>query len=380
MKFSAALLTVSLAGNALLLSAFLLRPALAPAALRPYLPGFASASASADPRGAASKTSGAATAPPAGQKKAPTRPAAKADAWSALDTEDLRALVARLRAAGFPPGVIRDIVSAKIDARFAPQFAALLQPPADHPYWKPDPWSGVGNNLAIWEKQSQLFRERMRTLREALGDESFALGGNDPSAEKRRQFGELPEAKIQLVQRIVDDYAEMASQVRVAMQTVTLPEDREKLALLEREKRADLAALLSPGELEAYEMRSSTIAQNLRTPLGIMDASEDEFRAIFRIQQQFAAQAEASGLTPITPESRQAMAEAQRQSQAEIATVLGPQRFADFQRANDREYQRLYTIAQREGVAVEATLRAWALRDTYAQRSTAIMEDRSTTP
>ena len=49
---------------------------------------------------------------------------------------------------------------------------------------------------------------------------------------------------LAVIQRINDDYAEMTAQLRAAMQGITLPEDRAKLLLLEREKRADLAALV----------------------------------------------------------------------------------------------------------------------------------------
>jgi hypothetical protein len=379
MRLPALLLTLSLAGNAALLAAFALRPALAPAALRRYLPGSASAGAGdAHVIAAQNPAPGAATAAPK-KSAAPARPAA-ADAWAALDTEDLRTLIARLRAAGFPPAVIRSIVSARINARFAPRFAELIRPASEQPFWKPDPWSGMANSQSFWEKQNQLYRDRMRAIREALGEESFALYGDDPAAAKRRQFGDIPESKVELVQRIVDDYAEMVSQVRAAMQGVTLPEDREKLALLEREKRADLAAILTPQELEEYEMRTSTVANRLRTPLSVMDATEEEFRTIFRIQQQFAAQLDTTGLTAITPEISRALTEARKQADAQVAAVLGPQRFADYQRANDREYQQLYGIAQREGIAADAVLRAYNLRDTYAQKSTAIMEDRAATP
>src|SRR5258707_692709 len=100
------------------------------------------------------------------------------------------------------------------------------------------------------------------TFRDLLNDPFFAT--DDVSATQRRQFGNLSRQKVDSVQRIEDDYSEMTSAIRAAMAGITLPEDRDKLALLAREKHADLAAVLTPGELADYELRSSPITSLLR--------------------------------------------------------------------------------------------------------------------
>jgi hypothetical protein len=64
-----------------------------------------------------------------------TRPAAQPDSpdgnlgarsWTALKGDDLKTLVARLRAAGFPPGVIRAIVKAQLDEQLHARSARRL--------------------------------------------------------------------------------------------------------------------------------------------------------------------------------------------------------------------------------------------------------------
>src|SRR5262249_3367098 len=76
---------------------------------------------------------------------APPRPtvaaaATAASTWTGLKTDDLPALVARLRAAGFPAGVIREILRAQVNARYNPRLSALMEPDPGLPFWKVSPY------------------------------------------------------------------------------------------------------------------------------------------------------------------------------------------------------------------------------------------------
>ncbi|MEO5959504.1 MAG: hypothetical protein ABIZ49_02450 [Opitutaceae bacterium] len=364
MKPSTLLIAVSLAANAALAAVFVLKPALAPPALRDF---FARGSAPAT-----SPTSS--TLPSPASRPSPV----SADVWASLQTDDPKTLIARLRAAGFSPAIIRAILEAQIEKNFAARMKALVGSPEDTPFWKPDPTSGI-NNMKFYDEYSRIYRERSQLLRQLLGDDFLAGTGVDPTAAQRRQYGDLPKTKIDLIERVVADYADMTAQVRSAMQGVTLPEDREKMALLEREKRADLAAILSPQELEDYEMRSSTTSMRLRQAMTFMDASEDEFRSIYRIQQQFADQINPVGGL-ITADMMQQRTAATLKAAEQIKAALGDQRFAEYTRASNNEFQQLTRLAQRENIPSDVALRTFNLRDTVAQESNRIAADTSLDP
>jgi hypothetical protein len=370
MKLPVIVLLASLAANAALTVVFVTRPSVAPPILRDYLtgrPAEVEAATAANERQAARADQNARVA-------ASRTEAARRQLWASLDTNDLPQLVERLRAAGFSRVVIRSIINAKLEERFEAKMRDLTAPLEALPYWKPDPTSGMGM-MSFYEQYNQIYRERSRALRELLGSEFFTAYSADPSAALRRQYGNLPQAKIDLVQRIVDDYAEMTSQVRAAMQNVTLPEDREKLALLEREKKADLASLLSPQELEDYEMRSSPVTTRLRQAFTIMDASEGEFRSIYKIQQAYY-----DSINPptgmMTSDMMTARTDAQKKQADQLRAALGDARYREFARASNSDYQQLYRMAQRDNVPIEAANRAFDLRDTLAQESSRIINDR----
>jgi hypothetical protein len=227
---------------------------------------------------------------------------------------------------------------------------------------------------------NQLYRERSKMLRDALADPFFAdapLGSAE--LERRRQFGGMPKDKADAVQRIAEDYAEMTAKVNASTGGIMLPEDKEQLALLEREKRADLAAVLTPQELEDYEMRSSPVTSRLRTALTLMDATEEEFRAIYAVQR---VRDEAQNRLSSGPGTMAARTEAQRlvaDQAAALKAALGEQRFAEYERANDREFQQLNQIAQRENVSREAAVQAYALRETVSRESNRIFDDTTLT-
>ena len=359
MKLSPLLLAGSLLANAALFGTLAWRPSLSPPAFRDF---FRRNFHAADE----------VSAPPALRAAAP--PPARTDGalWSALQSDDLTSLVARLRHAGFPPNVIREIVRSQVNARYRTRISELVGPEPNVPYWRSQPY--YSGSSKRYEEVSQIERERAKLLRDLLADDFFAT--NDVTAAQRRQFGTLSRQKIDAVQRIEDDYTEMMSQVRAAMNGVTLPEDREKLALLAREKQADLAAILAPEELADYTLRSSAITSMLRGQLGTFDASEAEFRAIFQQQltlnEKFPPSMSGGMVSSGDYEQRR---QVQQQLEEQLKATLGDARYADYSRATNREFQQLNRLAQRDNLSAETAVQAFSARDRVAAESGRIFDN-----
>ena len=123
MKFRLCLLALSLAFSAALVVMLAPRPSLVGPEFRDFF------SRSSAPHSTALR------------QKTPTPVTAIAEdqLWSALRTGDIPTLIRRLREAGFPPAMARAVVTAAVDAEFAPRFDALFAPVEAAPYWKPDP-------------------------------------------------------------------------------------------------------------------------------------------------------------------------------------------------------------------------------------------------
>lgn len=372
MKSPALLLAGSLVANAVLVGLFAFQPAFAPPAIRGF---FAprSDSGRAPSTAASPKSAGSAPAKALTTKAA----AAEAEVWDSLHPEDLKGLVARLRAAGFPTSVIRSVISSLVDARFASRYKELARDDGNTPYWKTSNSIFGINDDKRMELYRQISNDRSKLYRELLNDGLLNDNSGEVTAAQRRQFGDIPRSKIDLIQRINDDYAELTSQVRAAMQGITLPEDQEKLALLDREKHADLAAILTPEELADYEMRSSPLTSMMRNRLGTFDPTEPEFRALYQAQKMVSdAFAAAGGYQGFDYEARRTL---QQQFGDQLKASLGPDRYAEYDRTQNRDYQQLTRLAERENIPPSTALQAFNLRDVVATESTRIFDDSSLT-
>jgi uncharacterized protein YdcH (DUF465 family) len=296
-----------------------------------------------------------------------------------LATEDLRTLIARLRAAGFPDRAIRAIIEAKLAERNNARLREIAPAPLDA-YWKSRPLaSGAQDEY----ERARLLAEQSRVTRELLGS-IVPESDDDISPEQRRRYGNLSAAKIQQLERIAADYEEMKRALVAATGGISLPVDREKIAVLEREKRADLAALLTPEELEGYDMRQSPITRELRETLGALKVSEAEFRTIFQIYDGLSDRIKSpAGFDQRTPaeqsawwaQSRIAIAE----RDAQLRATLGEERYAEFARASDREYRELVELAEQNKRPLEEANRIFALRDRVTKETARISADVSLT-
>src|SRR5581483_9155603 len=112
----------SLALNGVMLAALAWQPTLAPPSIRDYFARtFHSAAASA------------ASPAPAAKPKPPPRPTLGASLVAGADLADF---VRRLRAAGFPPNIIRVLVSAELSARYDDRMRAITEADPSAPFWK----------------------------------------------------------------------------------------------------------------------------------------------------------------------------------------------------------------------------------------------------
>jgi hypothetical protein len=95
----------------------------------------------------------------------------------------------------------------------------------------------------------------------------------------------------------------------------------QQFALLEREQHADLAMILTTRELEDIELRDTRAGHWVARLLGGTTASEDQRRAVFRLQREFDLHYGETGAPTGNAWFDRAVAE--RTLQTEIHAVLG---------------------------------------------------------
>lgn len=276
--------------------------------------------------------------------------------WSQLFGGDLKGLVARLKAAGFPSTSIRAIVMAEVGNQFSERRKDLLSKMVDA-YWRSNS-RGSMNSAALNESRT-LQKEYAALVKDLLSElPPETVSSIDPIQQRR--YGNLSPEKMRLINRINSDYGELSQEIHINAQGLLLPEDREKLAFLEKEKQADIENLLTPAERLEYELRSSPLANSLRGRFNGFEPSEAEFRAIYS-----AAKLDGNGT------QSNALTGSQGQNDAipnAIKSTLTPERYAEYQRLSNPSYATANRLAARLSLPEGTADRLVAIeRDTQNQ-------------
>lgn len=299
----------------------------------------------------------------------PQAPKLDHNVWPSLNSDDLPTMIARLRRAGFPPEVIRELVTARIDEVFAARRRAL-DPDADtRPFWKT---SYVDQKLQA--AVNQLNRERQKALRDLLGPEADSSSGF-ARARWRREFAYLPPAQAAQVRRIAEHYSDLRDEIYGT--GMALADSGARRLALGQEERTAIAQTLSPEEFEQYELRTSGTARTLRSWIDAFDASEGEFLTIYRLMHDVDLRYPVSSTSPADMQARSAASTVMND---QIKTALGPDRYAEFDRSRNYSYQRTSQLVARLELPSETANQVWALGNEIQQRAAAIRADPSLPP
>ena len=296
--------------------------------------------------------------------------------WAMLNQGDFPTRLARLRELGFPPSLARSIMIAQIRTTYTPRLRELEMVYQRSPYFRPKALED-----AAFAEFRVLTKEENRRIREILGPDV-------DSAAARNLRESLPgtsDEKIAQLTDLIANYAQLRQELTPNTRGTPLSaEEREQMASLEKNLRAEMAALLTPQELEDYDLRTSSLAGNLRTTLAGIDVTEAEFRALYRLQASVASSGRGfiavNGMvvsTPQTPEENRARAQAYQQTQEQIATTLGAERYAAYQRANDFNYRQTAQLVMRLDLPLDAANQVYGVQQSLQQRAQALQIDRT---
>lgn len=214
----------------------------------------------------------------------PTDAAHPALDWSRIESDDYQEYIANLRAIGMPEESVRAIVTAELRRSFAQDRRLVLEELLGTNYWdQPDP-----ETLAEFERRKRELDEKASdALRSLFGESAPFL---DPAtewrtAEANHRLDFLPDEKRIRTAEILIRYQEAEARTKELADGRNPDQDSPAYlrALEDHEKMQSLLwEVLTPTEFEEVDMRTSWTADNLRQGMANFDATEGEFRAIFR--------------------------------------------------------------------------------------------------
>lgn len=322
----------------------------------------------------AAAASASAAAQPAARATSTTDTSADPESWTKLQTGDLPGMLARLRAEGFPPAMVRAIMAEQVRLQFAPRRAALNLKDNERPFWE-----GETQDPKTTAAVRAIGKEQDQALKDLLGPEAYA--DDAAVALLRRQFPNFTDDKIAAIQLAAQHRSEKLQELSNSGSI-----SGADFTSLEKAQRAEIASVLTPQELEDYDLRTSRTANTLRRQLASFNPTEQEFRALFALQRPFDDQYNldlilgAGGPTQDQERLMRDRSTAQRQLTEDIKTTLGEQRYAEYQRSTDGNYQQTARLVARLELPPETANQVYTVQQDMQQRVRTLQMDRNLAP
>lgn len=298
----------------------------------------------------------------------------EAFAWGHLVSPDLKQYVANLRGVGCPEQTVRDIVLAIVNKQFAPRFAA--NKPQPQPYWQKRRRTYV--NVEQAKELAAIEKERQAILKDLLGYEVKDADHRGYKPEERDEFTFLSAERRAALGDTLNNLRRQQEE-KMAMYRAEVESrkggEQEIAAMwrhLQREAREQLAGLLTKEELEEYDLRTSGTAQSLRYTLSGFEPTPEEFREVFRMQRELDERFKLDEIPErsLPADRRDEWKAAKQQMEEQVKEKLGEERFAEYQRSQDFDYQSLLRVVDSYGLKPEVPNQVWALREAVqAERS-----------
>jgi LysM repeat protein len=305
--------------------------------------------------------------------------------WDEVESPDYPTYIANLREIGCPEQTIRDIIIADVNALYARRLATELVTP-DQQWWRSEPDSNVVRIAA--EKLRAMDDERVALLTRLLGTNwesgdlvSLPRPSRPGVALDGPVLGVLP---ADVKQTVEDISARSHDRLQAYLETQRQQgknADSAELARFRQQTRNELAAVLTPPQLEEYLLRYSQNASDLRTQLGQLkyfNATPDEFRAIFRATDGLEEQLQllSGSIDPNSVSQRQAL---QRQIDNATKLALGSDRYEQYTLLHDPAYRNAVATAQQAGTP-EAASTIYQINLATAQQQATIRSNTNLSP
>jgi len=252
--------------------------------------------------------------------------------WKSLSSGDVKSQISDLKAAGFPPEIVQGIIRAELDQVYNVRRKEVLARNPMGGYWQP---SYARANFTAVLGLNVIQEQENGQMRALFGPEAdnvaYDTGHFMPNNfNLRGQSEALPPEKFQKVAAIISDYNTMRGDLYASANGLVNPDADTKNDYLTKQQKADIEAALSPDELLEYKLRTSPEANALRWNLDSFKPTEDEFRAIYKAQDEFNRRYSTDGGLASNDVQKERDAH-KTELDAELQVTLGADRFAQYQ-------------------------------------------------
>ncbi|HAB18220.1 MAG TPA: hypothetical protein PLX89_24880 [Verrucomicrobiota bacterium] len=292
--------------------------------------------------------------------------------WSSLESDDYRQYLTNLVSVGCPKQIRIDIVLAEIlrfyrprEAPFREKIAALQ---SEEEQTGTTVEATLGRERYYLRKELRVVElEKQEIIRELLGVvvplEPIRTWHSRTYERYESALATLPPETRERAREVLERYWAASDELYDRFQLQRTPEYLEAYRQLNLQRKAQLGQVLSPTELEDYEMRTTGIASRVSRELAGVGVTESEFREIYA--KRAALETPYGGSVRVDMTEQGESPEYQQAREAldnQLGEMLGPERFEAWKFNRDPEFQVFADLGQRFGVPPENLREAFKLQ------------------
>ena len=298
--------------------------------------------------------------------------------WRLIESADYRQYIANLRATGCPEWLIRDIIVAAIDDSY--QKKTKSDPGSFAPWLGADQRRQASRRQAA--EQFALRQEKRALVKSLLGYEWDSQASDVWNLDLLTSLttGFLPDDKVSMVLFLKNKYAEAAQAVREDANYILLDEDHARLRVLYAGLEAELSQQLDASELDELQLRTQ---QEYLLFYDIsfdgVTLSSEELRELVRMSKPFMDMAQ-NDYVSAPPLSEAEQARRKAAFEAQVKSLLGPKRYADYQRAQDFNFRQTLAFTRQNQLPPTAAISVYEARRNADEQAAEIQKDVNLSP
>jgi hypothetical protein len=273
--------------------------------------------------------------------------------WETVEASSYLDYIDNLRRIGCPEKTIRDIILADVNKLYkTKRRAASGQKKFE--FWKANAMFGMGMDKDNVETMRELNAERDELLKQLGIESSFESEMPLILNPLQQSLGFLPEQKQVAVMKELQGI-----QSRIAELSEDGSADIEMVWKAQRETEESIKGMLSEDEYTGYLLRRSNTAHQLRSQIAGFDPSEEEFRTVFKLKRAFD---EEYGEIGINLDLLEEQLKAQKTLNEQIRQSLGDERYADYERAQDYQFQQIHSSLKKADLGTGEAIQVYDMQ------------------
>jgi len=257
--------------------------------------------------------------------------------WETVEASSYLDYIDNLRRIGCPEETIRDIIFADVNKLYkTKRREATGQKKFE--YWKADKMFGLVDKENI-EATQELNAERDELLKQLGIESSLESEISQILNPLEQSVGFLPEQKQVAVLKEMQ-----GMQTRMAELSKDGEVDVEMMQQAQKEMEQSIKGMLSEEEYTNYLLQHSGTAKQMRRQIAGFDPTEDEFLSMFKLKHAFDEEYMSAMFDGADKEERKQYIAAKQTLNEQIRQSLGDERYADYERAHDDQFQQIHSL------------------------------------